>query len=139
MDAYGIGNAIKGQTQCYFQMARGTGRTCALIESLQDGDRVIFTTQQEAQRVERLAKELGKEIRTLVVPVKNSSYLFDDGPSEGRTIFDHSWVETYYLDVIDQAAKTLDHLQRETSGYGMAHVETKLATKELQRWRPEEY
>lgn len=137
MDAFGIGNALRGQARCYFQTARRSGRTTALLESLRDGDRVIFATKKEADRVKRLAKQMDKEIEILVAPPKAPhDKLFSVGTPKGRTIFDHSWVEQFYLDSLDDSARWLDNMQRELSGPGAAHAETRLKAKEAHRWQP---
>ena len=135
MDAYGIGAALQGAARIYFQSARRTGRTTALLESLKDGDRVIFSDSREADRVGRLARELGVKIQCLVIDPKDPRRLFERGTSEGRTIFDHSWVEAWYMQALQGASMELDHLQRESSGWGVAHAETRLAAREVDRWR----
>ena len=41
MDHFGIGAAIYGAARVYFQSARRTGRTTALLDGLKDGDRLV--------------------------------------------------------------------------------------------------
>ena len=55
-------------------------------------------------------------------------------PGNGRTIFDHGWVERFYAAAIERAADTIDHLQREASGFGEAHRETARQAEEIARW-----
>ena len=57
MDAFGIGQAMEGTALTYFRASRQTGRTTSMIESLKDGDRVVFRTAGERDRVMRLLKE----------------------------------------------------------------------------------
>lgn len=135
MDSFGIGQAMKGMAHVYFQSARQTGRTTALVESLKDGDRVIFTNSKEADRVKDLCREFGKTIDTMVVDPKDPRRVFERGTPQGRTVFDHSWVEQFYLSAIDECQKDIDHLQRESSGFGMAHVETRIKAREFAKWR----
>lgn len=137
MDAFGIGAGVKGAVEVYFHSARRSGRTTAMLESLRDGDRVVFLEGQlaEARRIQRLAKELGKTIMVYTVPPHNPRGIFEKGSSEGRTIFDHMWLEAYYRQKIEWAVQEIDHIQREASGFGMAHVETRLAAQEAARWR----
>lgn len=135
MDSFGIGQAMKGMAHMYFHSARGTGRTMALVESLKDGDRVIFTNSAEAARVKDLCRELGKTIETMVVDPVDPARVFERGTPQGRTVFDHSWVEQFYLVAIDACQKDIDRLQRESSGFGMAHVETRMKARELAKWR----
>jgi hypothetical protein len=117
----------------YIQTARGTGRTTSLLDSLRDGDRVCCVDAREARRLTELAHERGLKVEFLALPVSTPDRLFQRGTSEGRTIFDHSWVEQYFLAAIEQAQRDIDHLQRQTSGYGEAHLETKRQAKEFKR------
>lgn len=135
MDAFGIGAGIKGAVNVYLHGARRTGRTTTLLESLQDGDRVVCLTLEEARRLRTLAHELGKDhCQFLNLRVNEALELFRLGTPKGRTIFDHAWVEAYYLAQLEDAAEVIDRVQREASFPGMAHVETRLAAKELHRW-----
>lgn len=134
MDHFGIGQAMKGMACGYFSASRGTGRTTSLIESLKDGDRVVCLTSREADRLKRLCQERRLTVELMVVDPKNPDMVFSKGRPQGRTIFDHSWVEQYYLLAIEAAALQIDHLQRQSSGHGTAHYETKAAAREIARW-----
>jgi len=135
MDHFGIGQALKGAALIYFRSARQTGRTVSLVESLQNGDRVIFTNSREADRVKRMCFERNIEIDTMLVDPKSFERVFNREPSQGRTIFDHSWVEEFYLNSIERCSKEIDHLQRETSGFGEAHLETRRKAAEILKWQ----
>lgn len=134
-DFFGIGPAIKSSVIMYQTCARGSGRTLSLVNSLKDGDRVVFTSDKEARRVERLAKERGIKLEYMIVDPATPHRIYERGSSQGRTIFDHSWVEQYFLNAIEQAAKDIRHFQTETSGYGEAHLETKHKAQELSKFR----
>lgn len=136
MDHFGIGAALLGAAQIYFRSARGTGRTTPLIESVRDGDRTVVSTSREECRVKELLAERGLKVAVLAVNPDNPGRLFEVGTSEGRTIFDHTWVEQYYLQTLERASSGLDHLQRESSGFGTAHYETKRKAEEAAKWRP---
>jgi hypothetical protein len=135
MDHFGIGQGVEAATRIYFQSGRQTGRTVSLVESVKAGDRVVFADSREAERVKRLCKERDIEIETIVVDPRTPQRIFERGSSQGRTIFDHSWVEQYYMDAIDRAQEAIDHLERETSGYGEAHRETRRKAEEMAKWR----
>lgn len=136
MDHFGIGAAMRGMAQVYIQSARRTGKTTSMVESVKDGDRLVFISSAEAERVRRLLLERGVEARCIVIGADRPMDLFDrGGPSEGRTIFDHGWVEQYYLRKICEAQEDLDRMQREASGFGAAHRETQRAAIELSKWR----
>lgn len=136
MDHYGIGVALSGGMEIYFTGARATGRTTSLVESVKDGDRVIFADSREAERVRQLCLERGVNIEVCVIDPKTPERVFEREPAKGRTIFDHTWVEKYYFAVIMRAGRDLDRLERETSGYGATHRETRRRAKEICRWTP---
>ena len=136
MDHFGIGAALLGAAQIYFRSARGTGRTTSLIESVKDGDRIVVGTSREVRRIEGLLAERGLKVAVLVVNPDNPGRLSEVGTSEGRTIFDHTWVEEYYQQALLSARGYLDRLQRESSGFGTAHYETRRRYEEMARWEP---
>lgn len=135
MDHFGIGAAMQGMARMYFQSARRTGRTTSLVESVKDGDRIVFADSKEAERVRRLLMERGVKVECLVVQPKTPGRVFERGTPEGRTIFDHTWVEQMYLQVLERTQQEIDQLERQSSGFGEAHRETKRRTEELAKWR----
>lgn len=135
MDHFGIGQAIRGVAMIYFRSSRQTGRTLSLIESVKDGDCVCFTNSREAERVKRMCKERGVVIDTIVVNPKEPHGVFERGTAQGRMIFDHTWIEEYYLDAIGRAEKYIDSLQEQLSGYGEPHRETKRRAEEISKWQ----
>jgi len=134
MDHFGIGAAIQGAARVYFQSARRTGRTTSLVESVKDGDRIVFTDSREAERVRRLCQERGVQINCIVVDPKAPERVFERSTSEGRTIFDHSWVEQMYMQAIERTQQEIDHLERNASGYGEAHRETRRRAEKITKW-----
>lgn len=136
MDHFGIGAAIHGAARVYFQSARRTGRTTALLDNLKDGDRVCCATSDEARHLERQCKERGLQVQVITLPINAAHAIFERGTPEGRTIFDHGWVERYYLEALENARATIDHLQREASGFGAPHIETRAMARELANWGP---
>lgn len=126
MDHFGIGNMLRGVANVMFMQIRGSGRTTSLVDSVKTGDRVVFTNTSHARRFEQLCKERGVKVECVVVPVDQPSRLFDRGsvPGDGRLIFDHVWLEEYYLETIKQAEACVDKWQREIGGVGAAHRET---------------
>ncbi|MDV4167838.1 hypothetical protein [Rhodovulum sp. FJ3] len=137
MDHFGIGSGVAGSANVYFQSARRTGRTTSLVESLKDGDRVVFLSEREGRRVQSLCKERGIEIEVIVCDPKDHKRLFGRGSPCGseRTIFDHGWVEQFYLGEIERARRTIDRLQTELSGRGEAHRSTQRQAEEFAKWR----
>lgn len=133
MDFFGIGPALQGVVRSYFLGGRRSGRTTRLVDSLQDGDRVVFIDSRQADRFKRLCKEQDKEVVCIVIDPKNTHAIFDRGPSQGRTIFDHTWVEQFYVHRLEACQKDLAYLERESSWRGEAHRETQRTAKKHQR------
>ena len=124
-DLWGIGSSLQGAAHVFFMTSRRTGRTEHLIASLNDGDRVVFFDPQEAERIQRRAKERGVTIDTVVMKTKDPHRVFEHNTPQGRTIFDHSWVEQYYLAALEDAQARLSSATVESSGYGPKHRETR--------------
>jgi hypothetical protein len=136
MDMFGIGAAIKGCVSVYFQSARATGRTTLLLESVQAGDRVVFRNDREAFRFNQALRDMGKtNITCTVVKPERPGDIFSIPTSKGRTVFDHMWLQDFYECRIDQINQEIDHYQRESSGYGAAHIKTKIAAESICKWR----
>jgi hypothetical protein len=135
MDFFGIGAAVRSMLTVYLTSSRRTGRTLSMVESVKDGDRIIFTNSLEAGRVKRLLQERKVDVECRVMAVHENP-LSKFGTAQGRTIFDHTWVEEYYAREIEEAMNRLDHLERAMSGYGPTHRETRRKSLELAKWRP---
>lgn len=118
MDHSGIGSALIATSNVYFKSARQSGRTTQLLDSVKDGDRIIFATHKEARRFEQLAKEKGKCIEVVSVGTGNYGIEFihqNLTTSKGRTFFDHGWVEARYLHVLEDERKFIDKMQNDLS------------------------
>lgn len=135
MDAFGIGAAMIGMARMYFVSARRSGRTTMLVESAKDGDRIVFSGVYGVERVRRMLKERGLAVECIILPPSEAHRLFERGTSVGRTIFDHEWLEEFYTGKLDDACKEVDYLQRQASGFGEAHYETRRQAEEIARWR----
>lgn len=138
MDHFGIGTAVEGAARMYFQGARRSGRTTSMLDSLKDGDRIWFADAREANRVERLCKERGLTVECRTLSVRGLDSVrgaFECGTPKGRTLFDHSWVEQFYMAAIQNAQAAIDHTQRETSGWGAAHLDTRRRAVEIAQFK----
>jgi hypothetical protein len=136
MDHFGTGLGVAGVAKVYFQSSRRSGRTKSLVDSLKSGDRVVFLSEKEGRRVNSLCKERGVEIEMIVCDPRSPDRLFGRSSPTGdaRTIFDHGWVEQFYMDAITSAQRDIDHFQKELSGRGAAHREKKRQTEEFSKW-----
>ena len=133
-DIFGIGAAIKGAAEIYFRSARHSGRTTMMLDALKDGDRIIFQTPAECTRVTRLVKERKLDVQCICVPA-DSHRIFELGTSQGRTIFDHSWLEEHYMSALQDIGKGLADLsEQRLSGSGEPHRETRRQAIEAQKW-----
>lgn len=135
MDHFGIGAAMQGAARIYIQSARRTGRTTSLIESVKNGDRICFADKREAERVRRLCLARSVNVECITVDPEQADRILERGPTQGRTLFDHSWVEEYYLAAIARASAEINHLQHEASGFGEAHRETRRRAEKMLTWK----
>lgn len=125
MDFFGIGQALTGCLEIYFRSARMTGRTTNLIESVKDGDMVVFSTHKDRVIFVRELNARGLSCATMVCDPVDINGIFKVATSKGRTIFDHRFVEEFYTNSLNSAISTLERVQIESSGYGEAHLKTK--------------
>jgi hypothetical protein len=114
MDHFGIGAAVKAIVEIYLQGARRTGRTTSLLDSLKNGDRVVFSNHKEANRVSRLLRERNLLVKCIVIDTKQPYNLFNLEKPIGKTLFDHSWVEQFYLEAVTRTQNEIDELQRQS-------------------------
>ncbi|MBL3825106.1 MULTISPECIES: hypothetical protein [unclassified Marinobacter] len=136
MDNFGIGAQAQGALRVAFTAARGTGRTNAILRSLHDGDLVVFKDRREAGRVEHMAKEMGRQIQTVVCDPRRLDKIFEGrGTLQGQLVFDHSWLEEYYLMAMEDAYKSIERLRQDMSGYDERHAKTKMQAMELAKWQ----
>jgi hypothetical protein len=124
-DFFGIGAALEGAMEIYFRSARQSGRTTSLIDSLQPGDRVVFRNMQELIMFERKCKEREIKVDCIYVNPSNPLMSFNRGPSKGRTIFDHAWIEDFYRITLSRAQEEMATMAVQLSGYGEVHRKTR--------------
>lgn len=136
MDHFGIGYAMKSMISMYLASARGTEQTTSLVDSVKDGDRVVFVDMRHARRFKDLCKERGVNVETFVCDPREPDRLFAWGTvaGEGRLIFDHVWVGEFHRLSVDRACEDIDRFQSQFSGYGAAHRETARAARERQKY-----
>ena len=115
-DIYGTGSAIRALFQIWSNTTRGTGRTKHMVSQLQGGDVVVFKQSQEGDRVRRLCREAGFDIEVRVVDPGRPYEVYEKVQAlrgvGGRVLFDHTWVEEYYREMIEGAQKSLADLSR---------------------------
>jgi hypothetical protein len=133
MDQFGISTAMRSMAEVYSTMARQTGRTTQMLDSLKDGDRIVCSTASEKRRLESLCRERDLKVKVLACPPGRHADLLKDGTSQGRTVFDHWWVEQFFAGGLRAMEAELAFLQRELSGYGEAHRQT---AREAAKWHP---
>lgn len=123
-DFWGIAPALKSSVDLYFSVARQTGRTTRLVESLKTGDRVIVMKIDHGRHIQRLCKERDVDITFSVIDVNDYSKLYSLGTSEGSTIFDHVWLEFFYKNELERLGKFIEESESRLSGYDWRHRET---------------
>lgn len=134
MDMFGIGQAMKGMLNVYIQSSRRSGRTMSMVENIKNGDRVVFTNHKEAGRVRRLCEKRNVDIECIIVDPETPERLFEKGVNKGRTVFDHSWVENFYLRAIEKTQKDIDYFEMQMSGNDEVHADTRRKDIEIMKW-----
>lgn len=134
MDHFGIDQALRSMVECYFITSRQTGRTASLLDSLRTGDRVVCLDSREAHRLRRLCMERALKVEVLVVAPDRAHELPSYGPAQGRTLFEHTWLEEFYRRAIKRAGEQIDELQRRMSSHGELHRVTPRCALERARW-----
>lgn len=107
-DDYGWAAAMATAVQMYIEGGRRSGKTTALVDRLQTGDRVICATRNAARELERRIQVAKKDGIAVLVsePGRTLDLLRNRGQNlaAGRTHFDHGWVEQLYENAITSAA-----------------------------------
>lgn len=134
MDLFGIGAAIRGAAAIYFRAARSTGRTTSLVNSVKNGDRVVFIDATHAREFQRLCRDRGGQVDCIVVPASQPKEVFRNGPARERLILDHCWIEAFYMQAIEQAMHEVDAIEREGSGNGEAARKSEQLSREFAKW-----
>jgi hypothetical protein len=127
MDHYGIGAAMFGMAHTYFTASRRTGRTLSLIESVKDGDTIVFNDSREASRVHLILRTRSINARCEVSRSNN------DHPttgSSGRVLLDHQLVELIYMRALENAAEHIDRLQLSRGDAALNSIQA----RERSRW-----
>lgn len=137
MDFFGIGAALRAMVRVYSETARATGRTNMLLDSVQPGDRIVCPTDQQARDIQRRLYERGMQgVDVIAVDPRNPGRLYERGTSQGRTVFEHTWVEAAYMHALEEAGRFLESMQERLSGEGEAHRQTRRAAMEARMWDP---
>lgn len=109
-DFFGIGTALRALFAAYTQTARRTGRTTRLVGALRDGDRVIVASVPEQRYLKSLMRMRGLEVEVRCIPPRD----FHPGELEriqGRTHFDHGWIERFYEHQLSYAERALAEIE----------------------------
>lgn len=134
MDLFGIGLAMAGMARTYLQASRRSGRTTMLLDSLRAGDRVCCATRSDAEYLRRKCMQRKLDIEIIHVPPENAYRLLERERSKGRTVFDHMWVEQFYLNAIHDCQQHIDGLQERASELNESPIEPPRLSVERARW-----
>lgn len=102
-----VNAALGSMAQIFFETSRRTGRTTEMLESLKSGDFVVFDNSAEAKRVQEMAARRGIKILTTVARISDHHRWMDRARGH-RLVFDHSAIEKYFLEKMQDATNSLD-------------------------------
>lgn len=134
-DFFNIGSAIKGAIHILYQSMRCSGRTTNLVKSLKCGDRVVCLNNKDANLLKGKLKDFGVDGVEILVRNPRDLNLNGVGTAQGRTVFDHRFVEEWYLDAIEDAGSVLHRFEQDLSGFDERHIETRKKAQEIFKWR----
>ncbi len=115
MDEYGFAAAMRAGAEVFEMSGRQSGRTMRMLERATDGDRIVTTNAQEANRLRGILKEMDKEVRVVAVDPDRPSLERLPTLSDGRTWFDHLWQKVFFDRALERAEHDLEQIQSATS------------------------
>lgn len=124
IDPCQIGPSVQTVLQTYFQLARGTGRTSVLLSALQEGDLIVCLLNSGRDLRTRIRDEGFTNVKLFTCTADaNLSDLHLRMPrSSGRILFDHSWLELYFYNLIKGSTDDLVNLSRRLSNQGLSEL-----------------
>lgn len=121
-DFFGIGRTLKAALNMYFLGMARSGRTTKMIMSLKPDDLVVFSTNEMGKFTQRRARDMGVDLQYICVSPGNIGQLSQKmvgRPRPQRLIFDHGFVEQYYIFAVDRAEKDLHEITKSFSRSGI--------------------
>jgi hypothetical protein len=111
-DEYGMTAAAKTGLRIFEMSSRGSGRTARLVERVTDEDQIITPTREASDYIRHRLRDAGKKTRVFTIPVDRFKPEYS---ANGRTFFDHTWIEQYMLQSICRAEDDIEAMQRAMS------------------------
>lgn len=111
------GAMLESAMMVFETASRRTGRTSRLIEYVQNGDQIVCLNVDDKRRLEQLLRQARKTgVRVIVHADMGRPPMYSVGTApEGRTFFEHRWLDEYWLNVIRSAKDDLYHFSRAMS------------------------
>lgn len=102
---YGMGAATRAAMDMFNMGCRQTGRTLRMCENANPGDRIVAHDERAKRYIERILRDIAKEnVEVVAIPVSlHGDHLARLRPASGRLMFDHNWVEQFYMARIGNA------------------------------------
>ncbi len=114
---------------------RQTGRTYLLLQSLKPGDRFIACAPEQVALVQSRLHHLGVQDVEVIYLAPRLAELEKLHTSNGKTVFDHSWVERLAINGIEQSRNFFEHYADRVSGFDERHEATReKARKKSTNW-----
>jgi len=118
-DPWGIGEALQHGMRMFSHGKRATGRSTLLINSVQNMDTIVFAQRAEAQRIDRLLKQSGKDNVYLITHDPHGGlgrafdYITERYNGRGVLHFDHSWFEAIHLYELRGTMSAMDRFHQD--------------------------
>lgn len=122
-DLYGIGNMLQTVLNIYFLGMRHNGKTTKMLKSLNKEDIVVFDNSGIAKLTQKYARELEIDIQYIVIDPWKPEQIGEKlggRPRHGKIVFDHNFVEKFYIVAVERAKNDLSFL---TKTFSMPDIE----------------
>lgn len=124
-DPFGNFEAVVHGWRMFMHAKRATGRTTAMVNSLREGDLVIVTGSAHGRHLKMSCKDAGFEIETYIAP---TDYRCHDlmqhlsGRRHTRIMFDHTWVESFIADRLQNMQEEFGDLNKKLTERNMETI-----------------
>lgn len=111
---------------------RQTGRTTLLLQSLKPGDRFIASYPEQVDLVKNRLHQMGIQDVEVIYLQPKLQVLEQLHTGNGKTVFDHTWIERMVVQDIDQSRRTFETLADRVSGFDERHEVTRETARKMQ-------
>lgn len=126
MDIYGVSMGIRACAKIYFQSMRATGRTTHMLSLVENGDLIIVHPTVNGKDLLRQLSMRGMtkvDVRSAATLDEIRQIQRENRGRYKRVHLDHSFVDAYYMDVIERTGRDIDAMLRDAHSQAMSELD----------------